>query len=53
MWLSVVERPPDPVDRRRSGRWFARTFRPLDLPPGQVGEGQLYVRRGPRPPGPG
>jgi hypothetical protein len=29
--------------------WFARTFQPLDPPPGQVGEGQLYVRRGPRP----
>jgi hypothetical protein len=26
--------------------WFARTFRPLPLPAGESGEGQVYVRRG-------
>jgi alpha-1,2-mannosyltransferase len=26
--------------------WFAGAFRPLELPPGQLGEGKLYVRRG-------
>jgi hypothetical protein len=26
--------------------WFARTFRPLDTPVGDPGEGQVYVRRG-------
>jgi hypothetical protein len=33
--------------------WFAGAFRPLDVPPGQAGEGQLYIRRGPRPASPG
>jgi hypothetical protein len=27
-------------------RWFAARFRPLHPPPGQVSEGQVYVRRG-------
>ena len=26
-------------------RWFARTFRPVNPPPGQLSEGHLYVRR--------